>query len=207
MKRSVKTLGWSLGTALLMTLPPVGPCFGDDIPFHSDLPALESVSPAVPTEKPTPLVEVLADPHQDGTFVVLCYHRFVQKPNERADLAQAQYQMPVDDFKWQMQYLKDNGFTPISEGQLTDFWFRGKPLPPKPVLITFDDGFRTVYRDAFPIMKSYGYPSIFFLYTKFIENGEAALRRIANGGKKHKVKPGVEPLEKGDILSMQDGGM
>ena len=202
----VKTMGlclWAV-VSVMLPLPMAHPSFGDDIPFRSALPALESETTATPTPA---AVEPPPDSPGDETFEVLCYHRFVQKPDEREGLAQAQYQMPMEDFKWQMQYLRDNGFTPISEGQLMDFWFRGKPLPPKPVLITFDDGFRTIYRDAFPVMKSYGYPSIFFLYTKFIENGEAALKRRADQKKKHKVKLGVEPLEIGDILSMQNSGM
>jgi peptidoglycan/xylan/chitin deacetylase (PgdA/CDA1 family) len=205
-KRLVKTMGLCLWAAVsvMLPLPMAGPSFGDDIPLRSALPALESEAPVTPTPA---AVEPPPGPPGDETFEVLCYHRFVRKPDEREDSAQAAYQMPVEDFKWQMQYLKENGFTPISEGQLMDFWFRGNPLPPKPVLITFDDGFRTIYRDAFPVMKSYGYPSIFFLYTKFIENGEAALKRRADGRKKHTAKLGVEPLEVGDIISMEKSGM
>ncbi len=188
-------------------LPIVGPSFGDDIPIHSALPVLKSATPTVLIGNSAAVGGVPLYSPEDESFVVLCYHRFVLKPDERDDWAQAEYQMPVEEFKWQMQYLKDNGFTPISEGQLMDFWFRGKPLPPKPVLITFDDGFRTIYRDAFPIMKSYGYPSIFFIYTKFVENGEAALKRRANSKRKHTVKLGVEALKIEDILTMQDFGM
>jgi peptidoglycan/xylan/chitin deacetylase (PgdA/CDA1 family) len=116
---------------------------------------------------------------------------------------QAEYQMPLDEFKWQMQYLRDNGFTPISARQLSDFWFQGKPLPPKPVLLTFDDGFRSVYEYAFPVVKRFGYPSIFFLYTGFLENEERALDR----GKARKVDPDREALHPDDILEMERTGM
>ena len=143
----------------------------------------------------------------ETTFVVLCYHRFLLLANDRVGWEQAEYQLPVEDFKWQMQYLKTNGFTPISEQQLMDYWFQGKPLPLKPVLITIDDGFRTVYRDAFPILKSYGYPSVFFLYTKFVENGEAAMRRREEDPKKYKLNLGTEALTFEDILEMQKSGM
>ncbi len=204
--KTIRLFFWVV-VLLIWPSPMVGRSFGDDIPLHSALPALKSSTPRVLMGNSAAVAGVPSNSSEDESFVVLCYHRFVLKPDEKDDWAQAEYQMPVEEFKWQMQYLKDNGFTPISDGQLMDFWFRGKPLPPKPVLITFDDGFRTIYRDAFPILKSYGYPSVFFVYTKFIENGEAALKRRIDSKKKHKVKLGVEPLGIGDILSMQNFGM
>ncbi len=219
-KRFVKALGLFFWTAVFVIspLPLVDPSFGDDMPLHPALPALESKTPAVLTGNSAAATGLPSDATKDETFVVLCYHRFVLKSDETDDWAQAEYQMPVEDFKWQMEYLKENGFTPISEGQLMDFWFRGKPLPPKPVLITFDDGFRTIYWDAFPVMKSYGYPSIFFLYTKFIENRENADKRrkdldMSNSRlAKTKKQTGhgkllKEALKISEISSMQNFGM
>jgi peptidoglycan/xylan/chitin deacetylase (PgdA/CDA1 family) len=114
----------------------------------------------------------------------------------------------MEDFKWQMQYLKDNGFNPISMKQLMDYWFQGKPLPLKPVLISFDDGFRTIYRDAFSTVKEFKYPTVLFLYTQFIENEEAALKRAqTKKAKKRAVKKAVEALSVADIQEMQKEGM
>jgi peptidoglycan/xylan/chitin deacetylase (PgdA/CDA1 family) len=141
-------------------------------------------------------------------FIVLCYHRFLIHPDERTNPIQAEYQMPLEEFKWQMQYLKDNGFTPVTSQQIKDYWFQGKPLPLKPVLITFDDGFRTVYRDAYPIIKNYHYPSIFFLYTNFIKMGEMALKRSQETSEPSKNKKlETEALHDTDILEMQKSGM
>src|SRR5271170_3491288 len=72
-------------------------------------------------------------------FIVLCYHRFLVKVDGEEAVTVAQYELPVEEFKWQMQFLAEKGFTPISDQQLKDHWFQGKPLPLKPVLITFDD--------------------------------------------------------------------
>lgn len=142
------------------------------------------------------------------SFTVLCYHRFLIHPDEKSDSIQSEYQLPIEDFKWQMQYLKNNGFTPISMNQLMDYWFQGKPLPLKPVLISFDDGFRTIYRDAFKTLKEFQYPSVLFLYTKFIEYREAALKRSQKmKTKKRVVKKEVEALSISDIQEMQKEGM
>ena len=183
--------------------------FGEDIPLNvSALPALTSAT-ATPAHPAAPEAAVVppGETGDDNPFFVLCYHRFLNKPDEAEDLAQAEYQMPLEEFKWQMQYLKDNGFHPISEEQLMGYWFQGKPLPLKPVLITFDDGFRTIYRDAFPVIKADGYPSILFLYTKFIEYGELAQKKRAEDGKKNKTKKKFQALEDSDILTMEQSGM
>ena len=174
----------------------------------SNLPALESGGDTKAAQGPEAReVSVSQDPGEP--FFVLCYHRFLHHADEDEDLAQAEYQMPLEEFQWQMQYLKDNGFHPISQEQLKDYWFEGKPLPLKPVLITFDDGFRTIYRDAFPVMKTMKYPSILFLYTAFVKNRELADKRREEEGSEagKKAEKKVEALEDSDILEMQKSEM
>jgi peptidoglycan/xylan/chitin deacetylase (PgdA/CDA1 family) len=121
----------------------------------------------------------------EGTpFTVLCYHRFVARP-ETLKKAESQYQLPLSEFKWQMGYLRDNGFNPVSLDQLEAYWFDGKPLPPKPVLLTFDDGFKSIYEKAYPVVKEFGYPAVLFLYTDFVR------------GQKDSVKyPEIEEMRK-----------
>jgi peptidoglycan/xylan/chitin deacetylase (PgdA/CDA1 family) len=109
---------------------------------------------------------------EDNAFVVLCYHRFVAHP-EKFKEPLSEYQFPLAEFRWQMQYLKDNGITPISMQQLKDYWFGGKPLPAKSVLLTFDDGFRSLYDVMFPVLKEFKYPGVLFLYTDFIRDKDA----------------------------------
>lgn len=190
-------------------LAAAGGTSGEDIPLDlSPLPALDSTAAKKPT--PTAVFAPVAssDPAADDEpFFVLCYHRFLNHPDEAEDLAQAEYQMPLEEFKWQMQYLKDNGFHPISKEQLMGYWFQGKPLPLKPVLITFDDGFRTIYRDAFPIIKTEGYPTILFLYTKFVEYRELADKHREEEGTKNKTPKKFEALEDSDIQDMEKSGM
>lgn len=105
----------------------------------------------------------------DSPFVVLCYHRFVSHPEKFTEKL-SEYRFPQAEFRWQMQYLKDNGITPISMQQLKDYWFGGKPLPTRPVLLTFDDGFRSLYDVMFPVLQQFKYPGVLFLYTDFIRD-------------------------------------
>lgn len=67
------------------------------------------------------------------------------------------------NFEAQMQYLKQNEYHSICFEDLC------KPLPEKAVLITFDDGFRSVYERAIPIMRKYGIRGNIFVPSKYVE--------------------------------------
>jgi len=70
-----------------------------------------------------------------------------------------------------MKELKDRGITVISMQDLLA-WKRGeKNIPPRCAVITFDDGWKSQYEVAWPIMKKYGYPFTMFLYTEGVAGG------------------------------------
>ena len=71
-------------------------------------------------------------------------------------------------FTRQMAYLKDKGFTVIGFDDLISFMKGRRSLPKKSVIITIDDGFRSSYDIAFPILREYGYEATVFVYTDFI---------------------------------------
>lgn len=58
----------------------------------------------------------------------------------------------VEDFTWQIRYFKKH-YNPISFQQFSDWYFRGNALPPRPVLITFDDGHANNLRFALPVLQ------------------------------------------------------
>ncbi len=63
------------------------------------------------------------------------------------------YAITPEEFKTQMAYLKKEGFTALSVTELAKYLNTGQNLPPKPVLITFDDGYESIYRYVFPVLK------------------------------------------------------
>lgn len=75
--------------------------------------------------------------------------------------------VPTKEFRKQMDYLKNNGYTTIDPNQLRDYLAEGKPLPEKPVLITFDDGYMDNYTNAYPILKERNMIATIFLVSDY----------------------------------------
>ncbi|HEV2804557.1 MAG TPA: polysaccharide deacetylase family protein [Chthoniobacterales bacterium] len=102
---------------------------------------------------------------QNAQVVIFGYHRFVnvvKRPDTEITPAL---------FEQQMKELKDKGIAVIP---MQDFlaWRRGeKAIPPKSAIITFDDGWKSQYEVAWPILKKYNYPLTLFIYTEGIRPG------------------------------------
>lgn len=95
---------------------------------------------------------------------VLCYHHIRNwKPNERASMKD--YIVPIADFKAQMKALADSGYQTISPDQLYNYLTTGAGLPPKPVVLTFDDTDEEQYSIAAPEMDKYGFKGVYFIMT------------------------------------------
>lgn len=88
---------------------------------------------------------------------VLMYHK-IQPAAAQDDLV-----ISVDKFEEQLRYLKHNGFNTISLSQLTAYVTKGAALPHKPVMLTFDDGYRDNLLYAYPLLKKYGMKANIFL--------------------------------------------
>ena len=73
-----------------------------------------------------------------------------------------------DDFEKQMQYLKENGYTTITLDDVKAFFYQNKALPEKSVLLTFDDMYESIYVNAYPILKKYGFNAVGFLVSGWV---------------------------------------
>ena len=91
---------------------------------------------------------------------VLNYHQIEEKNGNPLTLW-------PDQFEAQMAYLADEGYTTITIDEMMDALENGTPLPEKPVIITFDDGYADNYEYAYPILKKYGFKATIFLIYDF----------------------------------------
>lgn len=73
-------------------------------------------------------------------------------------------------FRRQLDFLADNGYTPVSFDELISFVNEGAALPEKPVCITFDDGYLSTYEVAYPILGEYGWPATVFVIGVSVEH-------------------------------------
>jgi peptidoglycan/xylan/chitin deacetylase (PgdA/CDA1 family) len=183
----------SFSTVLKTVLPVVvislsfGACKKPSLPNSSKEVAAAPVVPP-PVEEPAAPPPPPSKVHQvdtKGSVIVLCYHRFEEKPKDGLAITPAA-------FESQMQALADHGFSVIG---MQDFlaWRRGeKSIPEKSCVITIDDGYRSGYDVAWPILKKHGYPFTMFVYTAFVKGGA-----LAGGGS----------LSWGELAEMRDAGV
>jgi peptidoglycan/xylan/chitin deacetylase (PgdA/CDA1 family) len=99
----------------------------------------------------------------DTGVTVLIYHRFGEEKYPTTNVA-------VDRFREQMTFLRENDYKVISLESLVQDLQNGRKIPEKAVVITIDDGYRSVYENAWPVLKDYNYPFTVFLYAKATEN-------------------------------------
>jgi peptidoglycan/xylan/chitin deacetylase (PgdA/CDA1 family) len=102
---------------------------------------------------------------QTAQTIIFCYHLLVDK------IRYPGTEITPAAFEAQMKQLKDAGITVISMQDLLA-WKRGeKNIPPRCAVVTFDDGWKSQYEVAWPIMKKYGYPFTMFIYTEGVRGG------------------------------------
>lgn len=100
--------------------------------------------------------------------VPILVHHYVEVVTDERDFIRRSLSIRPDYFERQLKYLIDIGYTFISLDDLSDALLRNRTLPDKPVVLTFDDGYRDFYTDAFPILKRYGIKSVNYIVPAFI---------------------------------------
>jgi len=110
-----------------------------------------------PTPEPTPVV--LPD---QARVPVLMYHYVSELPPD-ADRYRVDLTVLPENFKAQLQYLADAGYHAITLADVYLHFAQGVPLPEKPVVLTFDDGYRDAYEVVFPMLLDYGFTGTFFV--------------------------------------------
>ena len=118
------------------------------------------------------------------------------------------FDVTPQEFEQHLQLIKQKGLTPISMDQLVAHLRTGISLPAKPILLSFDDGYKGHYDYVYPLLKKYKYPAIFSIYTAKVgkqmgrsslnweqlrEMAKDPLVTIASHSVNHKVMDGLTP--------------
>jgi peptidoglycan/xylan/chitin deacetylase (PgdA/CDA1 family) len=127
-----------------------------------------TVYPATVTPIPMPTPDGTA---RTADVPILMYH-YISAPPPDADIYRLDLSVTPQNFEAQLAWLRSQGYTTITLGDLVYHLTLGRPLPDKPVVLTFDDGYRDNYENAFPLLKKYGCVGTFFLVTRPIDVGD-----------------------------------
>lgn len=149
---------------------------------------------------PTPLPEINPLARQ-AKVPVMMYHDILPEK-------QVFFDVTPEEFEQHLKLIKEKGLTPISLAQLVTHLRTGAPLPPKPIVLTFDDGYKGHYDYVYPLLKKYNYPAVFAIYTAKVgkkmgrssltwehlrEMAQDPLITIASHSVTHKVMDGMSP--------------
>jgi peptidoglycan/xylan/chitin deacetylase (PgdA/CDA1 family) len=123
-------------------------------------------APRLATEPSVPANAPGAHKAPDEAVPILAYE-VVNQP--RTDTADPSVWVPPDEFEAQMTYLADNGYHPVTVRQMWAAWKDGGVLPSKPIVISFDTGYHSVYASALPVMRERSFPGTLFLAPRQLE--------------------------------------
>src|SRR5262245_54159641 len=159
---------------------------------------------AGPARRP-PLRLPASLPNRSLVLPILMYHRIGKIGPNLAPVTQRLTVTP-DDFAAQMRWLRRNGYHVVTQLQAFNALELGSKLPSRPVMITFDDGYRGVWANALPVLIRLHMPATAYVITDRISNGDPSfltwgmLRVLAS----HGVAVGSHTVTHPDLTTLDD---
>lgn len=177
---------------ILLPTPTPSPIFLADPALGITLPLAPTSGPATAAPEPAPLAPLFVEgptigvtvrwppppavtfaPTPDGVermvqAPILMYH-YLSTPPANADRVRRDLSVSPELFDLHLARIAQEGYTPVSLYDLVAYLNQGAPLPEKPVVITFDDGYRDNYENALPLLLKHGMVATFFIVTDFID--------------------------------------
>ena len=124
----------------------------------------------LPTPAPAPMAVV--PPGRQSLHVPILMYHYIRVNPDRTDKLGFNLSVTPSDFNAQMDYLAANGYHPVDFNDLRLYWDHGVPLPPKPVVLTFDDGYKDIYTTAYPILKAHGFKAVSYVVSGFVGSNQ-----------------------------------
>jgi len=136
--------------------------------------------------------------HPPGSVIVISYHDVVDDVRETDDA----HAVDVDRLARQFSWLRDGGYTPVSIDDIVAARAGRKALPEKAVLLTFDDGYRSVYTHLFPLLKLFNYPAVIALVGKWMDGRPGEMVMYGD-----KALPRERFLSWDEVREMRESGL
>ena len=151
-----------LGVAGL--LPDVAPA---GVLSHFSLP-IPFISAPEPT--PTPEAREVVPAGLSPVHVPIMEYHYIRVNPDPHDRLGFNLSVTPSDFKAQMDWLQVNGYHAITLDDLRAYFQEQKPLPPRPIVLTFDDGYADFYTTAFPILEAHGFTAVSYVVPGFLDH-------------------------------------
>jgi len=116
-----------------------------------------------PADLEAPILPPLTPISRTIDLPILMYHHITDVPTH--NILDLSLTVTPDIFDQQLDYLKQHGYHTITFNQLFNFLYYNGPLPSKPIILSFDDGYEDAYKFAYPILKEHGYSGMFYIIT------------------------------------------
>jgi peptidoglycan/xylan/chitin deacetylase (PgdA/CDA1 family) len=161
------------------TMKPAKPFAVTRTPTHILIPVATDPATALPPS-PVPTATWVQQGLGETVVPILLYHRIAISP------INSPYYISPDKFEAELKLLHDWEYTTITLGVLVRAITENAPLPPRPILITFDDGNLDNYTTAFPIMKKYGFTGILYISGRYVDTqGYLSVNQIQEMARAH----------------------
>ena len=171
----VRALLWVGAAAIVVTAPVLLWSDGDASPSSTEARTV----PRDPARAPSPAQFA----PRDVAVPILMYHVLSKPP---ADAAYPDLWVAPGAFRAQMRWLDDHGYEAVTLGTVLAHWRGRRALPPRPVVITVDDGFRDTATVALPVLAAHGWPGVLNLALHHLDVswglGERQIRKLLAGG-------------------------
>lgn len=114
-----------------------------------------------------------------GPVPILEYHVLGQPQTE---VAYPELYVPRASFRKQMDWLDEQGYEAVTLEAVEEAWYHGGTLPEKPIVISFDDGYRPQYTFALPILRKHGWPGVLNLKAEGSDLYESNVKAMLAAG-------------------------
>lgn len=112
--------------------------------------------------------QVVAVGRRNIDLPILMYHYIRHPPSIRADRLGYNLSVSPADFAAQMDWLYAKGYHPVDFNDVRAYFAGAQPMPAKPVVITFDDGYADLYTTAYPILAGHGFKAVAYIVSGFV---------------------------------------
>src|SRR3989442_9747127 len=112
-----------------------------------------SVSDPGPLGPDGPIIRADVPSRPELIVPIMIYHHFA--PQLPEEFEQKTLTVTTDSFRDQLGWLSENAYRSISVAELFNAFYYDLPLPPKPIILVFDDGYDDAYIQAFPLLREF----------------------------------------------------